>query len=147
MGPAALALALAPAVAEGQGPEGCYTVRLGAWTPEPTSAQAPFLVLPERLRLTRDLGTTGPESGRSLVRPRQDLGERVSWAFWRMEDMMEVIFINDFGSIHLKLYPREWGWIGDALAVSEPARSARASVWLRRTSCSTPGPEEAPDHG
>ena len=124
-----LAISATPGIDPGHQADECYDVVLGQWLPTPSGGVLPFLAIPGRLTLSEATGTEGPEAGRTLVRPKQRIEDRTTWAHWhRAEgdtDRTEVAFINDVGVIYLSLYMRSWGWIGDAEAtVGDPSSSA-----------------------
>ena len=123
----------APLPAEGP----CYRSWLGRWQPSPLEAQRPFLTVPATVRMLSDQGREGAETGRLLVRPRQSLDGRVSWSYWTSEDSTEaeVVYINDFGSIHLILSKRSWGWIGDAVARRGDRDTHRTQARLEAVPC------------
>ena len=125
-----------PASASPPPPE-CYEVRLGQWTPRPMAAQRRFFELPNGVRLEGDLGTAGPETGKRLARPPQRLDGRVTWSYWHRasDETLELVYLNDVGSIHLELHIRSWGWVGDAIGKSEPDSILRASASLVSVPC------------
>ena len=119
----------------------CVAVSGGPWSPRPGADLAPFLVLPSRLTLEEDVGVDGPETGRSLVRPRQALGSRVRWAYYLQPGEsfdLQVVFVNDVTSVKLNLYERSWGWIGDGVAETGTGAMHRRQVRLERVPCGVP---------
>lgn len=117
----------------------CYrVVEAGPWSPRPREAEGPFLSIPRTLRFEGGVGVDGPETGRKLVRPRQALGSRVGWAY-RVQSIepfdMQIVFVNEVMTIHLNLYERSWGWIGDAVARAGAGALYRRRVRLEGISC------------
>lgn len=115
----------------------CFTVTASEWTQNPPDRLAPFLRIPPHLRLLNEPGRSGPETGRSLVRPRQALSNRQSWAYWKSHDStVQVSFINEVATIDLTLYERSWGLSGLAVArPSVPGFEARRNVRLEAAPC------------
>jgi len=116
----------------------CYRIHLDRWSPTPQGGLVPFLSLPPLIRFEEDLGVEGPETGRQLVRPRQALAGRITWAYRRPSDDafdIQVVFVNEAASIHLNLYERSWGWIGDASARTGAGSSHRGRIRLETVSC------------
>lgn len=128
--PAGLAAALVPE---------CYrVVEAGPWSPRPQDAVTPFLSVPAALTLEDEVGVEGPETGRLLVRPRQVVGSRVSWAYRAPssgEFDLQITFANEVAVVRLNLYERSWGWIGDAVAHTGAGATHRRRVRLEDLSC------------
>ena len=115
----------------------CYSLQGQGWDRSVPDRLAPFLRLPGTIRLTDTVGTSGPETGKTVVRPLQRLGGDQTWAYWSEEaGALTVRYVNQAATIEMTLSSRPWGWIGVARGrPSVDGFDVRSNVRLESTTC------------
>jgi hypothetical protein len=120
-------------------PTVCYELRLGAWSPQMSDAEAAMHLVPRLVRLHAG-GRLSPDIAYAMSRPLPGM------PYWdHVADTLLLVWSNGFAPTQVRIYQRNRGWVGDAVAETDahpipPSPRPRALVSARRAACPTESP-------